>query len=104
MMKTCTKCLVEKSAIEFRKKPSRLTANSKCNVIPRSRGGSNDLNNLRFVAPEANASKHGMTDEELVSLCLDILKTTPIPQLIGRAILESIENETRTHQTTTVTT
>lgn len=47
--------------------------------IPRSRGGGDDLTNLRLVAPEANRAKGALTDDELVALCRDIL---------GRALLE----------------
>jgi 5-methylcytosine-specific restriction endonuclease McrA len=58
-------------------------------IVPTCRGGTDDLRNLRLVAPEANASKHGMTDDELIALCRNILAHAQIPELIGRAILAS---------------
>jgi 5-methylcytosine-specific restriction endonuclease McrA len=57
-------------------------------IIPTSRAGTHDLRNLRLVTPEANSTKHGMTDEELLILCRDILKQhEQIPEMLGRAIL-----------------
>lgn len=44
-------------------------------ILPRSRGGSDALENLRLVSPEANAAKSHLTDEELLALCLDVLET-----------------------------
>lgn len=58
-------------------------------IIPRSRGGSHDLSSLRLLSPEANQAKGGMTDDEFIALCGDILGTQ-IPELIGRAILSSL--------------
>jgi 5-methylcytosine-specific restriction endonuclease McrA len=55
-------------------------------ITPRSRGGTDDLANLRLLSPEANQAKGGMTDDELIALCRDIIGTQ-IPELIGRAIL-----------------
>lgn len=57
-------------------------------ILPISRGGTHDLRNLRLVVSEANYAKHGMTDEELLALCRDIIAQSQIPELIGRAILE----------------
>lgn len=56
-------------------------------IVPRSRNGTDELENLRLVAPEANSAKGGMTDAEFVALCRDVLKNAQIPELIGRAIL-----------------
>lgn len=44
-------------------------------ILPSSRGGSDELDNLRLVCPAANRAKTYMTDEELVILCREILKT-----------------------------
>lgn len=57
-------------------------------IVPRNLGGGDDLGNLRLVTPEANAAKGGMTDDDLIALCRDILKTQ-IPEMIGYAILEA---------------
>jgi 5-methylcytosine-specific restriction endonuclease McrA len=62
-------------------------------IIPRSRGGSDNLENLRLVCPEANSAKGSLTDRELILLCQDILKAQ-IPELLGRAWLEATELET----------
>lgn len=61
-------------------------------IVPRSRGGTNDLSNLRMLAPEANQAKGGMTDQEFIALCRDIL-AAQIPELIGHAILASMQGE-----------
>lgn len=58
-------------------------------IIPRSRNGSDDLENLRLLSPEANAAKGALTDAELIALCREILASTQIPELIGHAILEA---------------
>lgn len=43
-------------------------------IIPRSRGGSNDISNLGLATKEANETKHDRTLEELKVLCKQILK------------------------------
>ena len=48
-------------------------------ITPRSRGGTNDLTNLRLLSPEANQAKGGMTDEELIALCRAILAAEQSP-------------------------
>ena len=55
-------------------------------IIPKSRGGSDELSNLQILSPEANQAKGGMTDAEFISLCNDVIRNQ-IPELIGRAIL-----------------
>jgi hypothetical protein len=50
-------------------------------VIPLARGGSNELDNLRWVGNTVNYVKHSLLDEELVSLAEDILKTLKHPVL-----------------------
>lgn len=57
-------------------------------ILPKKVGGTDALENLRLVCPEANMAKSGLTDAELFSLCEDIL-ATQIPEIIGRAILEA---------------
>jgi len=51
-------------------------------VIPRSRGGSDGIENLRWVCGEANDAKRALLDEELLVLCRDITRT------LGRRIME----------------
>lgn len=57
-------------------------------ILPRSRGGSDELSNLRLLSPEANQAKGGMTDDEFIALCADVLRKQ-FPELIGNAILEA---------------
>jgi 5-methylcytosine-specific restriction endonuclease McrA len=57
-------------------------------IVPRCKNGSDELENLRLLAPEANAAKGGMTDAELIQLCREVL-AKQIPELIGRAILQA---------------
>lgn len=42
-------------------------------IIPKSRGGSDCISNLRWVVPGANHAKRDLTDQELADLCRDIL-------------------------------
>lgn len=51
-------------------------------IVPRSKGGSDELSNLRLVCRAANAAKGELTDDELLLLCQEI---------IGRAIIASME-------------
>jgi 5-methylcytosine-specific restriction endonuclease McrA len=44
-------------------------------IVPRSRGGTNDLSNLRLACHEGNTLKRNWLDEELVALCREILAT-----------------------------
>lgn len=55
-------------------------------VQPRSRGGSNSIDNLGLVCPEANSAKGKMTLEEFVSLCYDVVEN------VERLIEESENN------------
>jgi 5-methylcytosine-specific restriction endonuclease McrA len=57
-------------------------------IVPKSRNGSDGLENLRLVVPEANQAKGGMLDAEFLALCADVLRQQP--ELIGRAILQSM--------------
>ena len=41
-------------------------------IIPVSKGGTNNLDNLAFTTPEANAAKNGLTNEEFVALCKEV--------------------------------
>lgn len=42
-------------------------------VIPRARGGADEIANLRWVCPEVNYAKRDMTDAELLALCADCM-------------------------------
>jgi len=41
-------------------------------IIPISRGGTNDLDNMQFTIPEANYAKGNMLNEEFVQLCKEV--------------------------------
>jgi CRISPR/Cas system Type II protein with McrA/HNH and RuvC-like nuclease domain len=41
-------------------------------IIPVSRGGSNELDNMAFTIPQANAAKSNLTNEEFVALCKEV--------------------------------
>ena len=41
-------------------------------IVPVARGGSNELDNMAFTIPDANAAKHQMTNEEFVMLCKEV--------------------------------
>lgn len=43
-------------------------------IIPRSRGGSNKIDNLQFLTREVNIAKSNLTDDEFIQLCLDVVK------------------------------
>jgi 5-methylcytosine-specific restriction endonuclease McrA len=62
-------------------------------IVPASRGGSDDLSNLRLLSPEANASKHGLKDEEFIALCADVVAKAQIPEMIARRIKQALESE-----------
>ena len=51
--------------------------------VPRSRGGSNDMGNLRWTCSKANEAKGSMTDGEFVVLCSQVV------EIIGRAIMRA---------------
>ena len=42
-------------------------------ILPKARGGSDDLSNLQWVCKEANIAKRHMTDAEFVALCSDVM-------------------------------
>jgi 5-methylcytosine-specific restriction endonuclease McrA len=50
-------------------------------IVPRCKGGGDELSNLQLVCREANAAKGSLSNDELAILCEDIART------IGRAIL-----------------
>lgn len=41
-------------------------------ILPISRGGTNELNNMAFCIPEANAAKNNLTNDEFVALCKEV--------------------------------
>lgn len=43
-------------------------------ILPRARGGSDDLANLQWVCVEANLAKRDLTEAEFAVLCADVLK------------------------------
>lgn len=43
-------------------------------IVPTSRGGTNDLDNVGVTIPAANAAKGDLSVEELIELCKAILK------------------------------
>ena len=43
-------------------------------IIPKSEGGSNDLDNLGLCVPKANEAKGNMSVEEFIELCKDVLE------------------------------
>lgn len=57
-------------------------------IVPRSKGGGNELANLQLVCRAANSAKSDLTNDELVTLCAAIIQTLR-PELIGKAILEA---------------
>lgn len=42
-------------------------------IVPRSRGGGDDLSNLRLVCKAANQAKRSLLDDEFIALCRDIV-------------------------------
>ena len=43
-------------------------------IVAKKSGGSDGLENLRLLSPEANMAKSGLSDGELIDLCRDILR------------------------------
>lgn len=41
-------------------------------ILPVSRGGSNELDNMAFTIPQANTAKSDLTNEEFVALCKEV--------------------------------
>ncbi len=42
-------------------------------IMPKARNGSDRLDNLRWVCPEVNILKRNLTDDELLSVCSDVM-------------------------------
>ena len=57
-------------------------------IIPRTEGGGDELTNLQLVYRAANAAKGALSQDSLIDLCADILRTLR-PELIGRAIMRA---------------
>ena len=51
-------------------------------VLPVSKGGSNDSNNLQWLTPEANQAKGSLTMEQLVHMCRLILNNPRLGSLL----------------------
>lgn len=45
--------------------------------IPLSKGGTNQLGNLQWIAKEVNKAKGRMTNEEFVAMCKQVAAYTP---------------------------
>lgn len=43
-------------------------------ILPETRGGSDELSNLRLVCTRANEAKGNMTDEEFFELCRNVIR------------------------------
>ena len=43
-------------------------------IIPKSRGGANDISNLRWLSSKANYAKGEMLDEEFLRLCNSVVR------------------------------
>jgi 5-methylcytosine-specific restriction endonuclease McrA len=43
-------------------------------IIPRSRGGGHEIDNLRWVIRDANLARNDMVDEEFLQLCWEVLE------------------------------
>lgn len=57
-------------------------------IIPRSQGGSSEINNLRWLSPMANSILKTYTDQEFISFCKDVieLNTTNPPVKFGSLV------------------
>lgn len=56
-------------------------------ILPKARGGNDDIGNLRWVCSEVNMAKRDSTDDEFAALCGDVMRW------IGRRI-EMVETLT----------
>lgn len=43
-------------------------------ILPRARGGLDDISNLQWVCAEANLAKRNLTDAEFLALCSDVMR------------------------------
>lgn len=43
-------------------------------IIPKSKGGGDGIDNVRWVHKDANLAKRGLTDLELLELCHDVIR------------------------------
>lgn len=66
---TLTKCYLTGREINILKDDYCLD-----HIIPASKGGTNDLDNMGITIPIVNASKSNMTVEEYLALCKEVLE------------------------------
>lgn len=48
-------------------------------IVPTSRGGTHELDNLRWATPAANHAKGNLLDHEFLALCHAVIKFLPDP-------------------------
>lgn len=53
-------------------------------IVPSSKGGTDDLSNLRLVCREANMAKYTLTDAEFIALCHDVVRKSSAAQSCER--------------------
>ncbi|TGK19000.1 hypothetical protein EHO61_08855 [Leptospira fluminis] len=66
--------LVQKKKCYLTGRPLTMANINLSHIIPFSKGGTHDFNNLCFVVEEAKRIKRHYTDEEIVELAVDIIK------------------------------
>lgn len=42
-------------------------------IVPKSKGGTNDISNLRWVLTSVNSGRHDLSDEEFINICKAIV-------------------------------